>query len=145
MTINEMLVVIIISSIVIGMAFTVLRMVQQHMWSIQNHMSKNTTLVRLEQSLWIDFNTYNKAVYNASEALLIFKSELDSVTYKLSETYITKTKDTFRLKLKNKNVFFNGHAISSGAIDAIELEYGNSKPSHTLFVYNRKEAKKYMD
>ena len=144
MTINEMLVVIIVSTIVIGMAFSVLRMVQKHMWSIQKHISANTTTVRLEQSLWVDFNRYNSISYDAAESTLVFKSEIDSVTYKFIEESVIKARDTFKLDVKSKHPFFNGNAITSGAIDAIKLYIGKPEREKSLFIYKRKAANQFM-
>ena len=46
-TLSEMIVVLIITSIVIGMAFSVLRLVQKHMGGIQDNFNRSTELNRL--------------------------------------------------------------------------------------------------
>lgn len=145
MTINEMLVVIIISTLVIGMAFSVLQMVQRHVWSIQKNITANTTLTLLEQSLWIDFNKYNVINYEAEESVLLFKSELDSVVYKFNSERIVKNKDTFNLEIKNKYLFFDGNPIESGKIDALKIKLGQSQQEKVLFIYKRKDANQFMN
>ena len=145
MTINEMLVVIIISTIVVGMAFSVLRMVQMHMWSIEEHISKNTTITRLEQSLWIDFNRHNTIHYNLDESVLNFKSELDSVVYKFSEEVVIKGKDTFKLKIENKDLLFDGSPVKSGKIDALKLELAKPPQKKVLFIYKHKDASQFIN
>ena len=145
MTINEMLVVIIISTIVVGMAFSVLRMVQQHMWSIEKYISKNRTITSLEQSLWIDFNRYSSINYNSQKSTLFFKSELDSVTYRFDTELVVKNRDTFRLATKTKHLFFDGNRIESGKIDALKLILEKTPIEKSLFVYKRKDAHQFMN
>lgn len=145
MTINEMLVVIIISTIVIGMAFSVLNMVQKHMWSIQKNITDNTSVILLEQSLWVDFNNYNTINYSPEEHKLIFKSELDSVSYNFGNMLVTKKQDTFKLSTKQKYLYFNGNRIESGKIDALKLELGNSQKEKIIFVFKRKDANQFMN
>ncbi len=64
-TLQEMVITMIISTIVIGLAFSVLTMVQRHMWSIQKNFELNTEYNRLEQALWIDINTSTSISFKA--------------------------------------------------------------------------------
>ncbi|WP_299116360.1 type II secretion system protein J [uncultured Winogradskyella sp.] len=143
-TLQELLVTIIITAIVAGMAFSVLNMVQKHMWSIQKHMTANTALIQLEQSLWIDLNRYPIAKYDSKQSTLKLKSEIDSVNYHFSNDYIVKVKDTFNIKLKSKAFYFNGNIANSGTIDALKLALGKSPNEKILFVYKRSDANQFI-
>jgi len=116
-TLSEMIVVLILSSIVVGLAFSVLNLVQKHMMSIQQNYNNTTILNKLETSLWLDFNRYSKIEYNILENELKFSTAMDSVTYQFSDTHIIKGTDTFAVPLQQKQVFFDGEVIISGQID----------------------------
>ncbi|WP_303316703.1 prepilin-type N-terminal cleavage/methylation domain-containing protein [Flavivirga abyssicola] len=144
-TLSEMIIVIIITSIIVGMAFSVLTLVQRHMSSIQNNFNKSTELVKLEQSLKIDFNRYSKIAYNEIEDKLIFTSEIDAVVYKFTNDYIIKDLDTFNLSLQHKTVFFDGDKKQSGFIDAIRLETTKALQNQQLFIFKQNDAAQYMN
>ena len=144
-TLSEMIVVIIITSIVVGMAFSVLTLVQRHMSSIQNNFNKSTELNKLEQALWIDFNRHTKIIYNGTEDKLIFISEIDTINYTFTKAYIIKDQDTFKLPLQHKSVYFDGHEKPSGFIDAIKLETTKTLQNQQLFIYKQNDATPYMN
>ncbi|MDD7886053.1 prepilin-type N-terminal cleavage/methylation domain-containing protein [Flavivirga sp. 57AJ16] len=144
-TLSEMIIVIIITSIVVGMAFSVLSLVQRHMGSIQSNFNKSTELDKLEQALWIDFNRYAKISYNGMEDKLIFTSEIDTINYKFTKAYIVKGLDTFKLPLQHKTIFFDGQEKQSGFMDAIKLETTKALQSQQLFIYKQNDATQYMN
>ena len=55
-TLAELIVVMIITSIVVGLAFSVLRIIQKQIEVIGNDNEKAVEVVFLEQMLWSDFN-----------------------------------------------------------------------------------------
>ena len=59
-TLLELLVVMIITAIVVGMAFSVLRLVQNQIHAIKSNFEKTSTLALFEQQLWQDFNDKNE-------------------------------------------------------------------------------------
>ncbi len=144
-TLSEMIVVVIITSIVIGMAFSVLSLVQKHMYSIQNNFNKNTELNKLEQFLWIDFNRYSNIKFNVNYNELIFTSEMDSISYKFTTDYIIKNLDTINIQLQNKSFFFDGEKIIKGQIDAIEIEASKAFQNQRLFVFKQNDATLFVN
>ena len=144
-TLSEMIVVIIITSIIVGMAFSVLSMVQKHMSSIQNNLTKNTELNKLEQALSIDFNRYSNIKYNKIDNELIFTSEMDTVSYEFTEDSILKNLDTFNIQLQNKTFFFNGNKVHNGEIDAINIETSKTFQNQQLFVFKQNDATLFMN
>jgi prepilin-type N-terminal cleavage/methylation domain-containing protein len=144
-TLNEMVIVLIISTIVIGMAFSVLSMVQRHMWSIQNNFSLNTELNRLEQALWIDINRYNAIRYNGIENELQFKSAIDSTVYQFKSDYVLKDRDTFHITIEEKIFYFNGTVTNSEKVDAFRLELPKQQQDKSLFIFKRNDATQFID
>lgn len=139
-TLSEMIVVIILTSLVVGMAFSVLSLVQKHMYSIQANFSKNTDLNILEQALWLDFNRYSNIKYDGINGTLMFTSEIDSTTYKFTRESIIKELDTLHIPIENKTFFFDGNKVIGGQIDAIKLEPSKSFQNQQLFVFKKNDA-----
>ncbi|MBO6881084.1 hypothetical protein [Winogradskyella sp.] len=144
-TLNEMVIVMIITAIVAGLAFTVLSLVQRHMWSIQQNFNLNTEFNRLEEALWIDTNNYNAMHYSANENTIKFRTSLDSITYHFQLDYVLRDRDTFHMKIEHKELFFNGEQTSKGKVDAIRLELSKKYKDQQLFIYKISDAKQLMD
>lgn len=144
-TLSEMVVVIILTSIVVGLAFSVLSLVQKHMMSIQHNFSQNTELQKLEQSLYLDLNRYSKIEYNTSDEELKFSNALDSIRYTIHKKIIIKDQDTFNISINQKQFFFNGNSIESGQIDAIKLETSKATQNKIIFVFKTNDAANYMN
>ena len=143
-TLNEMVIVMIISTIVIGLAFTVLSLVQRHMWSIQQNFSLNTEFNRLEQALWIDTNNFNSIIYNETEQEIRFKTVLDSTIYKFKPEYVLKNKDTFHIRIEQQAYFFNGIQVSHGRVDAIQLTLSKQFKDQSIFVFKHNDAVQFI-
>lgn len=144
-TLSEMIVVMILTSIVAGLAFSVLSLVQRHMKSIQNNFNGVTELNLLEQSLWLDFNRFPTISYDDIDNELLFFSELDSKIYSFHDTFIVKDRDTFYTPLEKKTIYMDGNAIKKGAVDAIKLQASKAFQKQHLFVFKINDAKLYMD
>jgi len=144
-TISEMLVVLILTAIVVGLAFSVLSLVQKHMASIQKNLNQSTQLNTLETSLWLDFTRYQEVAYNALENELMLSSELDSTSYRFSENYIIKETDTFPIEIKNKEFFFVGEKVGNGKVDAIKIETSKVFQNQQLFIHKQNDASVFMN
>ncbi len=134
-TLSEMVVVLIISSIVVGLAFSVLNLVQKHMSSIQSNFEKRTKLNNLEEVLTIDFNRFSEIEYNPKFNELKFKNPVDSLSYYFEENYINRLQDTFNLGLIEKQFFNYGVEINSGNVDAIKLSVSKGDQKSNRFVF----------
>lgn len=144
-TVSEMVVVLILSSIVIGLAFSVLTLIQNHMTGIQYNFSKNTEINKLEQALYLDFNRYSEIEYNDLENTLEFKNELDYIEYRFEETKIIKGIDTFKVETQNMKVFFDGNQIQNGLVDSLKLETSETYQSQTVFVFKKNDATQFLN
>lgn len=144
-TLSEMVVVLVLSSIVVGLAFSVLSLVQKHMIKIQDNFKKNTELHRLEQSLSIDFNRYSKVKFNTNTNEMYFLHEMDTTLYKFHDDYIVKTSDTFQIKIQHKTIYFLGDSIYNGELDALKLKTSKEYKNQKLFVYKENSAIQFMN
>jgi type II secretory pathway component PulJ len=144
-TLSEMVVVLILTSILVGIAFSVLSLVQKHMANIQNNFSNNTELNKVEQSLWVDFNRYSKIEYNAFDDKITLSNPVDSTAYKFHKEFIVKNSDTFNISLSKKIFYFNGISITSGDIDALKLETSKAFQKQKLFVYKKNDATRFVN
>lgn len=140
-----MIVVLILTSIVVGLAFSVLSLVQRHLSSIQNNSNQKTELIKLEASLWLDFNRFPKLKYNDFNNELKFYSRVDSIRYSFKKKYIIRREDTFRVAIQRKLFYFNGKIIQNGQLDAIKLEDTIKSQNHTLFIYKKNDASLYLN
>ncbi len=144
-TLSEMIVVMILTSIVVGLAFSVLTLVQKQMNGIQYNFNQNAELNKLEQSLWLDFNKCSEIEYDDIENELKFYTEIDSISYFFKPDVIIKEKDTFNIQLESKKMFFNGLSTQKGKIDAIKLITIKSFLNQKLFIFKPNDANQFLD
>ena len=137
-----MMVAIVITLLVVGMAFSVLNLVQKQMTGIAFNLNKATQLDLLEQSLWLDFNRYQSIQTSNNE--FIFKNEIDSIKYEIKNDLVVKNIDTFSIQVTDVEKFFDGKKVKSGNIDAIKLTLSKESQNKTIFVYKNNDASLYM-
>jgi len=144
-TLNEMMVVLLITTIVVGMAFAVLNLVQNQMRSIEGNYERNTSLNLLRQSLWVDFNQFDGVWYNAKEEELLFSNELREVKYKLYDDMVVKDIDTFHIAWKRQDFYFKTKTQVSGEIDALDFVTSKENGARRMFVYKKNAATTYLN
>lgn len=144
-TLSEMVVVLIITTIVVGLAFSVLNLVQRHMKGIQQNFTNKTELQKLEQILYLDFNRFPNIEYNEVEDKLTFKSELEETVYQFRSNLILKENDTFNVSIQNKKLFFNGSHVNKGSIDAIKIVSAKEYRNSTLFIFKINDATHFVN
>ena len=144
-TLAELLVVMIITAIVVGMAFSVLRLVQKQIHTIQTNFEKTSTLVLFEQRLWQDFNEPHKIFYDDQKQILLMTSEVDTVTYSFQEKFTMRNLDTIKLKINPNKVFFKGKEIKAGTVDAITLFAETELPDYQIFVSKKNDVTLFMN
>jgi hypothetical protein len=144
-TLAELLIVMIITAIVVGMAFSVLRLVQKQIHTIQSNFDKTSTLALFEQKLWQDFNEPHSITYNDQKQLLLMLSEIDTVTYSFQDNYTLRNNDTIPLKLSIQKIFFNGKEIKSGTVDALSISAVKTLPDYEIFVSKQNDITFFMN
>ncbi|PWB18642.1 type II secretion system protein J [Flavobacterium sp. HTF] len=144
-TLSELLIVMIITAIVVGMAFSVLRLVQKQIHTIQGNFDKTSTLALFEQKLWQDFNELQTITFNEQNQFLLMLSETDTVKYSFHDNYTLRNNDTIPLKLTIQKVFFNGKKIQTGNIDAMSISAAATLPDYEIFVSKKNDVTFFMN
>ena len=142
-TLSEMLVVMIITAIVVGIAFSVLSLVQKQIRMVEKNFAINTTLSLFEQRLWQDFNTHNNIQSNNNE--IIFTTDIDTVAYNFHEDYTLRNTDTIKAKLTINKIYYLGHSVESGGMDAISISAERELPGYIIFANMQYDAAHYMN
>lgn len=142
-TLSELLVVMIITAIVVGIAFSVLNLVNKQIRGIEKNFSKNTELSLFEQQLWQDFNLHNKVWY--SNNTITFTSDIDTTAYIFNPEYILKNKDTIKIKVDITELYYEGRKVNSGYIDAVNVSGERELPNYFIFVSARMDGAHYMN
>jgi hypothetical protein len=144
-TLNEMIVVLLITVIVVGMAFSVLNLVQRQMGGIAGIYDVKLETNMLRQSLWADFNRYSYIVYNGKEERLYLSNELDTKYYEITENGLVTQRDTFNIRFQSKAFYFNNQERTTGEVDAIELKTSKETGHQQIFVYKQNAAATYIN
>ena len=142
---QEMIVVLLITAVVVGMAFSVLGLVQKQMGNIEDIYGVKLEANKLRQSLWADFNRYSHAYYDQKEERLYLSNELGTKYYAIVDERFVTEKDTFHIALQSWKFYFNNAARSSGEIDAIELKTSKETGHQHIFVYKNNAAATYLN
>ncbi len=143
-TLSEMLVVLVISSIVISIAFLTLSMVQKQVGVIRKNLNNKQELQSLERILWNDFNSYS-ITYSEKEDALFFANSTKEFEYEFNEEYILRKQDTFLVKIKEKQFFLDGKEVRTGFVDAVKIETSPIFGNTHLFIFKTKDATFYMN
>lgn len=142
-TIAEMLVVLILSSILILMAMSVLNLVQKQMKSIEKNFEINNTTRSFERLLWKDFNLYDM-YFDRYNDCLVGKNPKDSVCYRFYDDYVVRNTDTLAVEVLRKSLYLEAEKVNTGRIDALELELSQSQRGMMLFCFQTEDASYYI-
>ncbi len=143
-TLSEMIIAIVITLIVVGLAFAVLQLVQKQMWGMQKGYEKNTELNLAKQILWQDFSTFSSIIYDGSSDILYCKNEIKETAYFFDRNYLIRGQDTISIEIIEKKMFFDGKEQTSGEVDAIQLITGKNQGDKKIFVYKHNTAETYL-
>ena len=143
-TLSEILVVLVVASIVIAMAFLVLNIVRKQVVGIQNNYAKKQIINTFEKVFQRDFNN-NQAIYISKTNTLMLKNTKDSIEYIMSSNFIARNKDTFDIPIENKKLFLEGFEVKNNQIDALELNLSASFGNKKLFFFQQKDASYYVN
>jgi prepilin-type N-terminal cleavage/methylation domain-containing protein len=144
-TLPELLVVLIITAIVVGLAFSVLRLVQKQIHAIETNFAKTSSLALFEQRLWQDFNELNNIQFNVKDNTLLLESEMDLVVYSFQKNYTLRNNDTIKLKLMTDKFLFKGKEVKEGNIDAISISGKAELPDYEIFVSKKNDLTLIMN
>ncbi len=144
-TISELMVVLLITVIVVGMAFSVLNLIQKQMLGMEQNFERNTEVGLLRQALWTDFSTFSDVSFSSEKQKLILKNEMGVREYNFRASYISRGIDTFRITITEKTIYFDGISTNNGPVDAIRLKTSNKYGAQTLFIYKINSAHNFIE
>ena len=142
---QEMMVVLAITTIVVGMAFSVLNLVQKQMANIDAIYEVKLDANKLRQSLWTDFNRYSYMEYDKQKEVLYLSNTMGQKWYAFKDTQIVTERDTFDLRLDKKAFYFTNKQQASGEIDAIELKTSKETGHQRIFVFKKNTPETYVN
>lgn len=142
-TLSELMVVLVVSSIVVTIAFLALSSVQKQVRNIQYVYEKQQEIQYLERTLFGDLNDY-EGVYHDTKKQLVFKNDIDSLQYFFLDEVVVRNGDTIPLKMTTKTMYLHGKEVKEGAIDAIELGFSDTFSTNSVFVYKKNDASHYI-
>lgn len=144
-TLSELLVAMIITVIVVGLAFTVLNLVKKQITVIEKNYNRTTQLAFFKQRMALDFNKNAALFFNSKINELVLKSDLDSVFYNFKDDCVLRNKDTLKTKIQIEKLFFQGNEVSDGIVDAISfIEKKEASDSH-FFMFKKNDASLFMN
>ncbi len=141
-TLTEMLLVLAISTVVAGLAFSIISLFGRNIQAIQNNYSATTEVRLFEEQLTIDFNRYNLVKVNAESQELIFKTPMDSVRYTWDAEMMKRGEDTLGIEPGSVRFFLLGKEVRQGTIDALKIEWEEGRSP--LFFYRKNDAFHYL-
>ncbi len=144
-TLAELMVVLLLTIVVVGLAFSILGLVQRQMAGIQANYEDKTEGNLLQHALWVDFNSYNHVEYDPVAQTVFFGNHTKDLTYYFQEGLIIRARDTFYTSFRMDGLFFNGQTVSGGKIDAIELVDKQENIEKRIFVYKKNTATDFMN
>nr|WP_298793795.1 type II secretion system protein [uncultured Allomuricauda sp.] len=143
-TLSEMLVVLLLTIIVVGLAFSILGLVQRQMFGIQENYEDKTTGNLLRQALWIDFNSHSQIMFSQKTGSMQLSNEMGERYYSFYEDYIIRDLDTFYTDYQLGKLYFEGDEVFGGSIDALELSK-DEEDTKRIFVYKKNTAADFMN
>ncbi len=138
-TLTEVMVVLVISAIVAGLAFSVLGIVQNNMRSIEDNYQHQSEIQSLEVALTIDFNNYTMANWDSEKEQLALHSPIDQKSYQFLRDSIVSGVKSYYIKTKSKSFYFEGEQINSGRIDAVKLTFDKTTDVHRVFIFKHND------
>lgn len=135
-TITEIVVVLAISAILSGLAFSVITVVKKNKLNIEKNYNYTEEINLLKLALQIDVNKHTKMEWLNQKNELLFTSPIDTVSYYFSGDSIYSSISTFKIKATDKQFFFKGETTENGKIDAIKLTFD----AKNFFIYKNPDT-----
>ncbi len=132
-TLSEVLVVLVITTIVIALAFSVLSLVSKQLGTIRTNYETRTTIAKFKQRLLLDFDRSDHISWDGNTGLLEIQYDDDVITYEFVEKNILRSGDTIALEIKNTNLYRKGFLVEEGMIDAMQL--GIAQPGNIVELF----------
>lgn len=144
-TLSEMLVVLIITAIIVGMAFSVISLVRKQVNTLKVNTENQTKVELLESKLYINFNKYAEIQFTEKKGF-VCKNEVDSTFFIIKDNLIISDQDTLTTKLKEVKAFYKNEIVKQGRVDALEVILNKDKKgTESIFVYKVNDAQEFNE
>lgn len=144
-SLQEMMVVLLITTIVVGMAFAVLNLVQKQMGGISTIYEVKTTVNQLRQSLWIDFNRYSHIRYDNKTSQIHCSNELGERYYNLENEKHIVNENNLDIEFESIQFYFKNKEVFNGQIDAVAIRTSKETGYQQLFVFKENTPVIYIN
>ncbi len=143
-TLSEIIVVLILTSIVVGLALSALQLIQKQMTALRQNNENKLRIKSLETKLSILFNQSENV--EVIDQAVYFYEKKDTLETRITPEAFTIENDTIELKAVNINTYFRGKEIENGCIDALSLSIKlNERISKSLFVSRTNDARTKLE
>lgn len=143
-SLQEMMVVLVITTVVVGMAFAVLNLVQRQMGSIETIYVIKTDINQLRQSLWIDFSRYDYIAVDQKSNKIMLSNELESRQYEIINGSSIRT-ENLEMEFESIEYYFDNQKVVQGEIDAISIITSKDTGHQEVFVFKQNTPVTYIN
>lgn len=140
-TLSEVLVVLVITSIVVGIAFAVLRLVTLQLNAIQTTYARSIEVAKFKQRLLYDFDAAATVVWDLENQQLEITTPSAYITYEVFPEYVLRDTDTLAFKVQNIDFYYQGDTVEEGRIDGMHVQLEMAKKQTQFFVSRRSGAR----
>ncbi len=139
-TLSEVLIVLVITAIVVGIAFSVLTLIMKQYNAMKDSYIYKSEVLKLKQRLSIDFNSSQTIIWNPNEDQLIITKPEQTIIYQWDATAIIRNTDTIAVGISQSNIFQKGEPVLSGPIDGLKLISDKGGMKALIFVSRETDA-----
>ncbi|WP_437368402.1 PulJ/GspJ family protein [Maribacter litoralis] len=143
-SLQEMMVVLAITTVVVGMAFAVLNLVQRQMGSIETIYAIKTDINQLRQSLWIDFSRYDYIAVDQKSNKIMLSNELERRQYEIINGNSIRT-ENLEMEFESIAYYFDNQKVVQGEIDAISIITSKDTGYQEVFVFKQNTPVTYIN
>ncbi len=144
-TLTEIMVVLVITAIVVGLAFSVINMVQNNIQLIASNYKHKSEIQQLHQSLQIDFNRFRESYWDNKTETIILENPIREERYQIKEDSIYTSIKAYPLKVRKKVLYFKGEEVTKGRIDAIKIYFEESLDIQFVFISKHNDLSIYFE
>lgn len=143
-TMGELLVVMVISSIVVTVAFMALSNVQKQVRLVNKTFSLQQEILYLERMLVEDLHKHN-GNFDSLRNTIVFSQKKDTIKYQFGSNNIIRGKDTLEMSKNQLVLYLEGEVVTTGSFDAIEFSFADTYNQQGFFISKKKDAAYYVN
>ena len=144
-TIAELLVTMIITVIVVGMAFAVLRYVNQTIYKIEKNYKRINDLLLFEERLALDMSNAGIVIVERSRNRVYMINEISTTRYQFGKAFVLRNSQKIDLTLEISEVYLNGQSSLKDTITGISVNCGREFPDYNIHVSRSNDCSVQMN